>query len=91
MAQQSYQLRITGKVQGVGFRAFTQQQAQALGLVGFVQNESDGSVYAEVSGSEAACQELIQRLRRGPAVSRVDHIEVQDTGARSYSSFTINR
>jgi len=53
-----YRLRIYGKVQGVFFRKYAQMTAQSLGLGGFVRNEPDGSVYAEVEGPPRSRRKL---------------------------------
>lgn len=63
---------VTGRVQGVGFRAFLIREANALGLDGWARNRADGSVEALASGPEAAVAAFIEAARRGPAASRVD-------------------
>ena len=68
-------VRVTGNVQGVFFRAWTQQQANELGVAGWVRNCQDGSVEAKLTGEDEAVRQLVERLHRGPpsaAVSRVD-------------------
>lgn len=71
-------LSITGRVQGVYYRASTVQQALALGLTGWVRNRHDGSVEALVCGAADAVQALIDWAHRGPAMARVDSVEVRD-------------
>ena len=71
-------VRIYGKVQGVFFRASTQQQAKSIGLTGFVRNEQDGSVYLEAEGNEVALQQLIAWVHMGP-----DRASVQNGGKRN--------
>jgi acylphosphatase len=71
-------LRITGQVQGVGYRASFEDQARALGLAGWVRNRLDGSVEAIVRGDEEAIARLIAWARRGPREARVDDIDIAD-------------
>lgn len=71
-------LRITGRVQGVYYRASTVQQAQALGLRGWVRNRLDGSVEALVTGPADAVQTLVEWAQRGPAMARVERVAVQE-------------
>ena len=68
---------ISGLVQGVGFRYFTQQKARALGLVGYVRNLPDGNVYCEAEGEEGLVNELIHELRIGPLFGRVADVNVR--------------
>lgn len=71
-------LRITGRVQGVYYRASMAQQAQALGITGWVRNRRDGSVEALVCGAADAVQVLIEWAQRGPAMARVEAVEVRE-------------
>lgn len=68
--------RITGRVQGVGYRAWTLRQAQALGLRGFVRNRADGSVEVVALGPPETVEGLMRICRSGPAGARVDGVEV---------------
>lgn len=65
---------ITGRVQGVWFRAWTRDEARALGLTGWVRNEADGSVRALFCGPQAAVAEMLERCRHGPPMARVDAV-----------------
>ncbi|MBU1248165.1 MAG: acylphosphatase [Proteobacteria bacterium] len=68
---------IHGKVQGVFFRAWTRDTAQALGLCGWVRNLPDGSVETVAQGEETTLKRFERSLHQGPPLSRV--IEVQST------------
>ena len=65
---------IAGRVQGVGYRAWAQAQAEALGVRGWVRNRSNGDVEALFCGPPLAVQKLCARLMRGPPAARVDHV-----------------
>ncbi|MFN2317564.1 MAG: acylphosphatase [Gemmatimonadales bacterium] len=67
--------RITGRVQGVGFRWFVRGEARSRGLAGWVRNLPDGSVEVLVRGPEAVLAGLERALARGPAGARVDRLE----------------
>ena len=66
---------VSGKVQGVFFRASTRDRAQALGLRGFAKNLPDGRVEVLVAGDDAAIDELAAWLREGPPMARVEDLE----------------
>lgn len=68
-------VRITGRVQGVSFRAWTRGRAEALGLSGWVRNEPDGAVTAYIAGEKAPLDEMIEALHKGPVMARVDSVE----------------
>ena len=79
--------RVTGRVQGVGFRFHTQVEARRLGVTGWVRNEPDGSVLVHGEGEPAAVDALAGWLRHGsPAagVGRVDTTTAAPTGAASF-------
>ena len=67
-------LRITGRVQGVGYRDAMAVEAARLGIGGWVRNRSDGSVEAVIAGEEEGLQRLVDWARRGPPAARVDEI-----------------
>ncbi len=72
-------LRITGRVQGVWYRAWTRETAETLGLDGWVRNRMDGSVEAVVQGPDASISQLIEKCWQGPSAARVHDIKVEDT------------
>ena len=80
-------LRIHGRVQGVFYRAWSRQQARALGLAGWVCNRSDGSVEMLLAGEEAKVVEMIERCREGPPAARIERIEVEDSDEAAPAPF----
>lgn len=69
-------LHIFGQVQGVGFRYHFGEQAQRLGITGWVRNRRDGSLEALIEGTPAAVEALLTWARRGPPAARVERVEV---------------
>ena len=65
---------VTGRVQGVFFRAWTKSQADELGVTGWVRNRADGSVEALVSGDAATVSAMIDRMRGGPPDALVERL-----------------
>ena len=85
-------LIIHGKVQGVFFRAWTQQQAQQLGLHGWVRNLPDGGVEVLTEGSNEALEKLHEACHRGPPAAQVSRVESNwEESAESFSRFEILR
>ena len=72
----SVHVRITGRVQGVGYRAWTVDEARRRGLSGWVRNVPNGDVEAVFSGPAATVDEMIAACRRGPFSARVDQVMV---------------
>lgn len=67
--------RVTGMVQGVGFRYFTERVALELGIVGYAMNRRDGSVEVVAEGDVEALHQLLRRLKQGPSGARVEAVE----------------
>lgn len=81
---------ISGRVQGVGFRAFTTRAAHSLGVNGWVKNLSDGRVEAVFSGSKEQVEKILGQVKEGPSFAKVDDIEVMDENYKGeYSSFEV--
>jgi acylphosphatase len=74
----SVHLRITGRVQGVGYRAWVTLTARRLGLRGWVRNRADGSVEALVIGADDPVAAIIEACREGPFAARVTEVAVGD-------------
>lgn len=71
-------VRIEGKVQGVFFREAARKTAEGLHLSGWIANEPDGTVEAEVEGPPQAVEEWVRWCHRGPPAARVDHVVEAD-------------
>jgi len=85
-------LKIAGRVQGVYYRASTVQQAQSLGLTGWVMNCSDGSVEAVAEGAQTNLESLIAWCRQGPQGARVTQVDVRwETPENNFYGFSIRR
>ncbi len=84
---------IFGRVQGVGFRAFTKHQADELKLVGWVRNTHQGQVEAVATGPLAALSAFEQRLNKGPLIARVDRVQasIAPTSEDVFSTFEVRR
>ena len=85
------QIRVWGRVQGVGFRFFTQQLAIQLDLCGTVQNKMDGSVFAVAQGEEKAVTRFMERVKASTSpYGRVDRYEESEVcNAPLYTKFQI--
>jgi acylphosphatase len=82
---------ISGRVQGVGFRWFTQDTAAREGVTGWVRNLPDGRVEALVEGDQESVTRVERALRSGPRGARVEKVQVDDEEPGGYRSFTIER
>jgi acylphosphatase len=83
----SRHLNIHGRVQGVWFRAWAEQTATELGLVGWVRNRADGSVEAHVQGDGEAVERFIELAHEGSRNARVDRVEVGECERFEAASF----
>jgi acylphosphatase len=75
MSRSQRGFRVSGRVQGVGFRWFTQAKARELGLEGTVRNLLDGAVEVHMAGPAAAVAEMTAWLGEGPSSARVDALD----------------
>ena len=82
-------LIVQGRVQGVFYRAKTQKKAEALGLVGWVKNCSNGSVEIHAEGDKTKLEELIAWCHRGPALAKVSNIDFNWLEAEGLGAFDI--
>ncbi|MEM9338261.1 MAG: acylphosphatase [Bacteroidota bacterium] len=84
-----YRLVISGKVQGVFYRASTKKMADSLHLSGWVQNEADGTVHAEVEGAEEKVMEMIEWCKQGPVHAIVNEVVHDQINTQGYQGFVI--
>ena len=89
MARVARHVRVTGRVQGVFFRAWTREQAERLDVFGWIRNCPDGSVEGHLEGPEERVDQLMQMLRRGPSGARVDNLEVSDVKIENADWFAV--
>lgn len=82
-------IKIFGKVQGVGFRFNTKKRANDLDLNGFVSNESDGSVYIEVEGDEESLEKFTEWCNQGPTFAKVKRIEKEEGEIKDFKEFKV--
>lgn len=80
---------ISGRVQGVGYRMWTENTAMALGLSGWVRNRRDGSVEAVFQGSPEDVAEIIERCWEGPSMAKVARVDVVDESAGEFTDFDV--
>ena len=79
-AQKTVRVRIHGRVQGVFYRAWTVEEAQARGLTGWVRNRADGSVEAVISGPAGQVDDMIAACHRGPPHAEVARVVMDEAG-----------
>lgn len=81
--------RISGKVQGVSYRAWTEHEANRLGLYGWVRNRQDGSVEALFVGAPEAVDAMLSLCLSGPTHARVDRVETEDAKGITAKRFEV--
>jgi acylphosphatase len=87
VSRSSARFLVSGRVQGVGYRAWTRRQAMELGLQGLARNLDDGRVEVLAAGTPEALDTLDERLRRGPALARVDAVQRESVAASAWDGF----
>jgi acylphosphatase len=87
--KRSVRVRITGRVQGVCYRAWTERTAHNLGLSGWVRNRSDGAVEALFSGAAGPVEEMLRRCREGPPGAQVEELAAVEETAAAPAGFAI--
>jgi len=89
MSLETYRYRITGRVQGVGYRYFALTEAHALKVAGYAKNLPDGSVEVVAEADARSLRTFEARLREGPAFSRVESLDKEPLAARGDEGFHI--
>lgn len=84
-------IRVSGRVQGVFFRASAKQKADELRIHGCVRNNEDGSVSIEAEGDEESVGQFVEWCRRGPKLSRVDRCDILEGTIQNLKGFLILR
>jgi len=82
---------VTGRVQGVFYRASAQDTARRLGLTGWVRNCADGAVELVACGAEEKLQELERWLWQGPPHAKVEQVAAQECAVQSFAGFSVRR
>lgn len=81
-------LTVYGRVQGVGYRYFTKQKADSLGICGKVKNQSNGTVYIEAEGESEILEMFINACKQGPSHAWVEKVDVQYCPVQNYIGFS---
>lgn len=84
-----YSIQVSGKVQGVFFRATAKKVAIELGIAGWVRNEPDGTVQIEAEGSEEQLNQFLEFCRRGPERAIVDNVDYEERPLEDFKSFEV--
>ena len=82
--------KIYGRVQGVGFRAWTKKKAEEFFLTGWVKNCHDKTVECEVSGKKENINFFLTACKKGPILSLVNNIHIKEKAFKEFKSFNIN-
>jgi acylphosphatase len=82
---------VSGRVQGVFYRASARSKAEELGITGFVQNLPDGKVYMEVEGTDEMLDGFKAWCAEGPPRAQVERVEIKEGTLQNFTSFGIHR
>ena len=89
MGQVARRVRVTGRVQGVFFRAWAQGEARELGISGWIRNCPDGAVEAHLEAEEGDVARMIERMRRGPSSAQVEEVNAEDAPPEGLGRFEL--
>ncbi|MBU1031463.1 acylphosphatase [Patescibacteria group bacterium] len=83
-------IKISGLVQGIFFRASAKEQADRLEITGFAKNQPDGSVYIEAEGNEENLDKFIKWCHTGPSMAQVEKVELSEKPLKSFKEFEVS-
>ncbi|MBE8722209.1 acylphosphatase [Sphingobacterium pedocola] len=84
-----WNIMVTGKVQGVYFRATTKAVADQLGVKGFVLNQPDGKLYIEAEGDDFGLESLVDFCNEGPDRAEVEHVVYEESALKGFTNFEV--
>lgn len=84
-----YKISVIGRVQGVGYRVFTKNVADKLGVKGFVKNSNDGTVYIEAEAPQMIVEKFLMECHQGPQFSKVDYMDIIQVPVTDFTDFNI--
>ena len=90
MSESAVEIRVTGWVQGVGFRWSCQREAERHRVRGWVRNEPDGSVLARFEGDRGPVDAMVDYCRAGPPGARVEDVDVRDVEPSGLTGFEVS-
>lgn len=91
ISMKTIRIIITGRVQGVFFRASAKEVAEQFTINGFARNQPDGSVHIEAEGSEENLNRFVDWCKHGPPRAQVTHVDVQEGETKNFERFEIRR
>jgi len=83
-------VKVTGRVQGVSFRWYAVQEAERLGVTGWIRNEPDGSVAGHLEGDDDAVDAMVDWCRRGPSYASVRQLAVTEAALTGDDAFAVS-
>ena len=84
-----YELIVSGRVQGVGYRYSAINQANKLGIRGYVKNMPGGTVKLEIEGTDTAVELMLKWCRKGPGTAHVENISIYEGSPKGYKTFQV--
>ncbi len=87
--KQHLSLTVSGRVQGVGYRAFSKEAARKTGIKGIVKNLAGGEVYIEAEGTSEQLEAFLNLCKKGPGWAHVEYVDVHAGPCKDYNSFDV--